>query len=154
VIDIKVSLAFGAALMIAGGALFRWHFAAWDGYRRDATLADRERNFYRTQFRRRVQVAGLIVLMGILVPLLDFVISKRLPNMFTALTFGILLVTGWIMILAALDWLSMRVFNRSVRSSLESLAQKRRELEEEVERLRKRGSGGEGDAPAEPPMRE
>jgi hypothetical protein len=142
VIDIKLSLAFGAALMIAGGALFRWHFAAWDAYSRDEALADRERNFYRAQFRRRVQVAGLIVLMGILVPLLDFVISKRLPKLFTALAFGILIVTGWIIILAALDWLSMRVFDRSTRSNLESLARKRRELEEEVERLRKRGSNG------------
>jgi hypothetical protein len=143
VIDIKISLAFGAALMIAGGALFRWHFAAWNTYRGDNSLAERERNFYRTQFRRRVQVAGLIVLMGVLVPLLDFVIFKDSPRIFTALAFGILLVTAWIMILAALDWLSWRVFNRSTQLNLASLERKRRELEEEVERLRKRGSNGQ-----------
>ncbi len=142
-IDIKVSLAFGAALMIAGGALFRWHFAVWDEYRRDESLADRERSFYRTQFRRRVQIAILIVLMGVLVPLLDFVIFKDSPRLFTVLACGMLLVAAWIMVLGALDWLSLRVFNRSTQATLSSLARKRRELEEEVERLRKRGSNGQ-----------
>jgi hypothetical protein len=143
VIDIKVSLAFGAALLIAGGALFRWHFAAWNAYRRDGTLADRERSFYRTQFRRRVQISVLIVLMGILVPLLDFVIFKQSPRLFTALALGMLFVAMWIMTLGAFDWLSLRVFNRSTRATQSSLARKRRELEEEVERLRKHDSNGQ-----------
>lgn len=142
-IDIKVSLAFGAALMIVGGALFRWHFAAWDGYRQNTSLADRERNFYRAQFRRRIQVAALIFVMGILVPLLDFVIFKKSPRWFTALACVILVMTTWIIALAAFDWLSLRVFNRSTRSTPASLARKRRELEEEIERLRKRGSDGQ-----------
>jgi hypothetical protein len=142
-IDIKLSLAFGAALMIFGGALFRAHFAAWDEHRHDETLADRERNYFRSQFRRRVQVAVLIVLLGILIPLADFVIFMKAPRLFTVLVCVILLVAGWIMVLAALDWLSQRVFNRSLPSRIANVARRRRELEDEVERHRQRDSNGE-----------
>jgi hypothetical protein len=144
VIDIKISLAFGAALMIVGGALFRSHFTAWDEHRHDETLEDRERNYYRSQFRRRVQVAVLIVLLGILIPLADFLIFMKSPRLFTVLVLGILLVAGWIMVLAALDWLSQRVFNRSLESRIANVARRRRELEDEVERLRNRDSDDEG----------
>ena len=142
-IDIKLSLAFGAALMIVGGALFRSHFAAWDEHRRDAALEDRERNYYRSQFRRRVQVAVLIVLLGILIPLADFVIFMKAPKLFTILVSVILLVAGWMMVLAALDWLSQRVFNRTLHSRIANVARRRRELEDEVERHRHRDSNGE-----------
>lgn len=141
-IDIKVSLAFGAALMIVGGALFRWHFAAWNAYRHDEKLDDRERRFFHSQFRRRVQISVLIILMGILVPVLDFLIFKDSPKLFTTLLCGVLLVSLWIMALAALDWLSSRVFNRGTSATLASLARKRRELEDELTRLHKRRSNG------------
>ena len=140
--EIKLSLAFGAALMIGGGSLFRWHFAQWAEQKRDESLSDREKSFLRALFRRRVQVAVLIVLLGIFLPILDYVSTTGSARWFTLLAIGALLVTFWIMILAALDWLSQRVFRRAMDSRKLNLRRMRRALEEEADRLRRRHSNG------------
>jgi hypothetical protein len=140
--DLKVSLAFGAALVIGAGALFRWHWAQFALHRRNPALSNRERNFFERQFRRRVQVAFLIVLLGIFVPLLDYYSTNGSPQRFTALACGVLGLTLWIMILAVFDWISERVFRRALASRRINLNRMRRELEEEADRLRRGDSNG------------
>jgi hypothetical protein len=134
--DLKVSLAFGTMLVILGVALFRWHFSEWKAHRRNAALSDPQRNFFRQQFRRRIQVAVLIIVLGGFVPLLDFMISMKWARPFTALACISLLVTTWIMFLAALDWFSLRVSRRVRSASWSSVAQKREAIEAEIRRLR------------------
>ncbi|MBS0264025.1 MAG: hypothetical protein JSS02_18965 [Planctomycetes bacterium] len=141
--DLLVSLVFGTALILGGGALFRWHRAQWSEHRGNATLSDREKSFYRTQFRRRLQVAVLLMLLGLFVPVLDYMSTNSSARAFTVMASGLLLLTFWVMLLAALDWLSLRVFRRAMNSRQLNLNRLRRELEAEADRLRRGTSNGE-----------
>ncbi len=141
--DITASLVFGAALVLLGAFLIRWHRAAWRSQRDDPELEPRDRQHFQAQFRRRVQVAILLILLGVLIPVGDaLIVQRKNPQWITALLIAILMVALWIMALGAADWLSNRIHFRSTRAALAGLAQKRRELEAEVERLRKQRSNG------------
>lgn len=141
--DIIASLVFGSALIVLGGFLIRWHYVAWSAQRHDVTIDDRERRHYRAQFRRRVQIAAMVILVGILLPLLEWLIErKQSRELITIIVIAVLLIAMWIMVLAMIDWLSMRVHNRVTQSAIAALTRKRRELEAEVERLRNKHSNG------------
>lgn len=141
--DIAASLVFGTALVILGACLIRWHRSSWRLQRDDPRLEPRDRQHYQSQFRRRIQVAILLILLGILIPAGDaLIVQRKNPQGITALLIAILMVALWIMALGAFDWLSTRIHFRSTRAALAGLAQKRRELEAEVERLRKQRSNG------------
>lgn len=140
--DLFPSLAIGAGLLTVGTVLIRGHFAAWSTHRADTALTDDERAYYRRQFRRRVQVSALVILLGVMIPVGDALMQRKNPVFWTWYWIAILLIALWIMALAALDWLSFRTFHRALRANLASLARKRRELEDEIERLRRRGPNG------------
>jgi hypothetical protein len=141
--DILASLVFGTALVVLGGFLVRWHYAAWNAQRNDGTLDDRERLHFRAQFRRRIQIAAMVILVGIILPPLEWLIErKQSRELITIIVIAVLLIALWIMVLAMIDWLSMRVHNRATQSAIAALARKRRELEAEVERLRSKHSNG------------
>jgi hypothetical protein len=104
---------------------------------------DRERRHYRLQFRRRVQVSALLILLGIMIPIGDWLMVQRRNLLWMTVYWIVVLILAlWIMLLAAIDWLSTRMFVRATRATLAGLARKQRELEAEAERLRGRGSNG------------
>jgi hypothetical protein len=142
--SIAVSLAFGIALVVLGGMLIAWHCRMWNSHRNDSTVDDREMRRYRSQFRRRLQISGMLILLGVLIPLWDALTTfGRLTGHAAALwIIGMLLVTLWIMLLAALDWVAGRVQRRAHLAALSGLARKRQELEAEVARLRRPGRNG------------
>lgn len=144
--ELLASLVFGAALLILGGFLIRWHIRTWHEQRGDSRLNDDERRFSRSQFRRRIQIALLLVLLGGLIPLADYLMTAKLISNLSAalLILGLLAVALWIMLLAALDWLSSRVQQRAARLSLARLERQRRELEDEVSRMRNQLQNGRG----------
>jgi drug/metabolite transporter (DMT)-like permease len=147
--DIKASLAMGIALILLGAALIRWHRTVWGQHRsqNDAddqgSLDDRELRHYRLQFRRRIQVSVLLILLGVMIPVGDWLMVQRQnPMGITIFWLVVLILALWIMLLAAIDWLSTRMFVRATRATLAGLARKQRELEAEADRLRGRGSNG------------
>ena len=151
--DIKASLTMGIALIFLGAWLIRWHWAVWGQHRGQvanapdagtvATGDDRERRHFRLQFRRRIQVSALLILLGLMIPLGDWLmVQRRNPLWITIYWIVVLALALWIMLLAAIDWLATRLYVRATRATLASLARQRRELEAEAERLRGRGSNG------------
>lgn len=144
--DVLASLIFGTLLVLVGAALIRWHFQAWTSQRGEKALTDGEIRHYRAQFRRRLQVSCLLILLGVMIPVVDLLMTRGLLSKIAALLsiVGMLLIALWIMLLALLDWASSRVHRRAMLGSLETLDRKRRELEEEVIRLRHRGRNGRG----------
>ena len=142
--EIKASLAVGIALVVAGAALFRWHWAAWRNQQKDAAGDDRELHFLRLRFRRRMQISILLVLLGILIPLGDALMVQRMDiRWITAIWFAVLLIAFWIMALAAFDLLSTRMHVRATRALLAGVARRQRELEAEAQRLRQKFSEGQ-----------
>ncbi len=141
--DIKASLAFGAGLVVLGLWMIRWHRQMWVEHGRDEAEDERARRHYRAQFRRRVQISGLIVLLGAMIPLGDWLMVQRKRPQFIAIFWlAVLAIAFWIMLLALIDGLSTRIHVRATRAALSDLARKQRELEAEVDRLRKSQSNG------------
>ena len=167
--EIKASLAVGIAIILLAVWLIRWHWAVWGRYRGQELVEkgglaptgipkpeeisltggacppfstdDRERRHYRLQFRRRIQVSALLLLMGIMIPIGDWLmVQRRDPLWITVFWIVVLALALWIMLLAAIDWLSTRMYIRATRTTLAGLARKQRELE--AERLRGRGTNG------------
>ncbi len=136
-------LAFGTALVVLGAWLIRWHRSAWNSQRDDDSHDDREKRHYWLQFRRRIQVAVLLIVLGIMIPLGDWLTAQNKdPLWFTVFVLAVLAIALWVMMLAMLDWLSTRMHVRATRATLAGLDRKRRELEAEVERLRGNRSNG------------
>jgi hypothetical protein len=144
--DLFASLAFGAFLVVLGVFLIRWHLRVWRGHRTDGATEEGEIRHYRAQLRRRIQVSLLLIVLGVLIPLGDALMTGRHLSQAAALLWIIvmLLIAVWIMLLALLDWISSRVHRRAMLGALASLARKRRELEDEVTRLRSQGRNGHG----------
>lgn len=144
--DVLASLLFGTLLVLVGAALIRWHLRVWKAQHGDKTLTDGEIRHYRAQFRRRLQVSCLLIVLGVLIPVVDLLMTRGQLSKVAALLsiLGMLLIALWIVLLALLDWVSSRVHRRALLGSLETLDRKRRELEEEVIRLRHRDRNGRG----------
>jgi len=141
--EIKASLVFGSALIVCAVWLIRWHCRAWSAHSLDEMNDDRVRRHYRRQFRRRIQISVLLLFLGVMIPLGDWLMMQRKhPQWIAILWLAVLALAMWIMLLAAFDWLSTRMHVRATRAALGTLARKQRELEAEVERLRANRSNG------------
>src|SRR6266853_26053 len=103
--DIKASLAFGTALVLFASWLFRWHCRAWMEHSHDDMNDDRARHHYRRQFRRRIQVSVLLFLLGVMIPLGDWLMTQRQhPQWIAVFWMAVLALAMWIMMLAVFDW--------------------------------------------------
>src|SRR5258708_15346084 len=106
----------GIALVLLGAWLIRWHRAAWEPHRhlKDPVQKpgdDRERRHYRLQFRRRIQVSALLILVGVMIPIGDWLmVQRRNPLGIAVFSLGVLRPSLWIRLLAVVDWLSRRVY--------------------------------------------
>jgi hypothetical protein len=141
------SFLVGAALLTLGVIWLRWHLRVWREHVHDPTLDERERKHYRAQFLRRVQVAALLILLGILIPAGDLLMAgaqRQHAALMTGYWIVVLSITLWVMLLAALDWVSCRANLRAHRAALAALNRKRHELEAEVARLRQQHRNGSG----------
>lgn len=144
---IAQSLVFGAGLLALGAGLMYWHLRVWRAHRADSTLDEFERRHYRAQVRRRVQVAILLIVLGLMIPIGDALMTfnrQQGPALFAMYWGAVLLITLWVMVLAAFDWVASRANQRSNQAALAALARKRQELEAEVARLRAHGRNGSG----------
>lgn len=143
--NIWVSLIVGVVLAGFGLALIRHHVVAWCRHKDDPDLEAPDRDFFRRQFRRRVQTSGMLVLLGLMLPVGDaLLVWGREPLTATLFWLGVLLITLWVMALAAGDWLLTRIHARGTIATLAQIELKKQELEAEVARLRAHRQNGHG----------
>jgi ABC-type multidrug transport system fused ATPase/permease subunit len=142
--NIIPSILFGAMLTIGGCALLWFHLRAWNKGPFSRLEDPAERTRYRLRFRRRLQVAVLLVVLGIMIPVGDALFGlRRSPLLLTVYWMIVILLALWVMLLALFDWISSRSGIRAARNELAGLERKRRELEEEIARMRSPRSTGE-----------
>ncbi len=123
-----------------GGWLIRSHVHSWREARGDDTLDDFDRQHYARQYRRRMQASGGIVFLGLMIPLTDSPLMLRIgPFGWSICVIIILLVTFWIFVLAMGDMTSTRVHSQVATKKLQ---RQQRELEEQIARIKRRGSNG------------
>lgn len=143
--NIWVSLGVGLLLAGFGSALISQHIVTWRRHQDDPDLAPPDIDFFRRQFRRRVQTSGMLVLLGLMLPIGDgLLIWGREPRISAAYWLCVLFITLWVMALAAGDWLVTRIHCRGTTAAIEHLNRKKQELEEEVSRLRAQRQNGHG----------
>jgi hypothetical protein len=101
--DILSSLLISALLLIAALALMYWHVSSWRKAQTSDLAAD-ELDFYRRQFRRRIQTSALLAVLAIMIfvgELLGLWITSRL---FLIIYWAAALVlVAWVCLLAAAD---------------------------------------------------
>lgn len=135
----------GLGLALLGGWFMKLHLQSWRRHSADPSLEDPEREFYRRQFRRRMQASGIILVIGIMLPVGDSLIPWRKQDASVAALYWLLVLalTCWVLLLAMGDLLATRAQSRA---SLSRLQRKQRELQAEADRLRaaaRSKSGGE-----------
>jgi hypothetical protein len=147
--NIWVSLGVGLLLSGFGSWLVWRHVVSWRRSQDDAELSPLDIDFFRRQFRRRVQTSGLLVLLGLMLPLGDaLLLWGRDPIVSTIFWLGVVFLTLWIMALAAGDWLLSRIHCRGTTAAIEQLNRKKQELDAEVTRLRAQRQNGHGNGHA------
>ena len=131
---------FGAMLIAVGGAMMLGHSKSWKEAREQDDLEESELKFQGRRFRRRMQASGLMVIIGILIPLGDRlpILRQRadLWVMFWALVFVAVI---WMALLALADVISTQAH---ARVALGRVQRKQRELQQELTRLKARQGNG------------
>ncbi|MEX0718762.1 MAG: hypothetical protein WD066_19365 [Planctomycetaceae bacterium] len=134
------AIVFGAALVIGGILLFRWHRRSWNTQRGDTAATERDLHHFHRQYLRRTQVAVMLVLLGVLIPLGVTAIDWRpRPGWWAAYWLFVLALTLWMACLAVGDMLSQRAY---AMAELAKVRRRHRELEDELLEHRSRANNG------------
>jgi hypothetical protein len=140
------SAAFAGLLLLCAAGLLVWHVRAWRAQRR-RNLEPEEREFFRRQFRRRVQTSTLLAVVAASLPLGQWILQmagelrdadwpKRAISVWVVV---VALLLAWVALLALADLWSSRLYFSRVRQRY--WLEKTR-LEAELRRIQ--GTGGNG----------
>lgn len=153
-IDQYVSLAVGLFLVLLGCGMIASHVRTKRRHEADPDLDEREQAFFARQFRRRIQASSLLAIIGILLPIGDnqFVDWTQRKASWAAFWALVLLLLGWVLLIAVLDWLATSVHVRNSRNALARLERKQAELQAELHRLQSLSPSNE-DPPSPPNSR-
>ena len=100
------TIASGVALVVLGLAFLRRHRRTWRARQSDLLLDENARRYYWRQYRRRLVTSGLIVLLGVLIPVGDMLLERRPAPPAVPLTLfwiGILLLVLLVLLLGFVD---------------------------------------------------
>jgi hypothetical protein len=123
-------------LILSSGLLIRSHFRTWRKRRRDPELNQADMLHYSGQFRRRLQASAILGLIGVLMAAGDLLVPwHRAPKMFAIFWVAILIMAGYLMLLAVLDVFATAAHGRA---ALARLKAQRRQLEREAAELREK----------------
>ena len=100
-------------LLGLSGALIDSHRRSWRDALARVDLPERTRRFASSQYRRRLQASGMIGVIGVLVAIWPVV--PRFPGPMMFYVSALLAGSGWIMLLAVLDFFSTRHHFRRLR---------------------------------------
>ncbi len=146
--DYLISAAFSAFLLACAAGLLTWHVRAWRAHRRRNPEPE-ELNYFRRQFRRRMQTSAILAILAAALPVGHWIVRKGAELPGTAwpkwgLVFwgGVVLLLVWVGLLAVADIWATKFFFSRLRQRY-WLEQTR--LEAELRRIR--GPGGNGKPP-------
>ena len=156
--ELVASLVFSAVLLACAAGLLLWHLLSWRADQR-RRLDPNEREFRRRQFRRRMQTTTILALLAASLPLGQWLVPHW-PQGGVVFWGLVLFLLAWVVLLALADvWATKFYYGRlrdrnqleqtRLKAQLWQLRERRQRIE--LERLRKAGSGGNGDPRAAGP---
>ena len=137
------ALVVAVALVGIGVGMMSSHVRGWRRQQSDPTLDERDLVYYRRRYRRRMQISAIIAILGVLIGMGDALLpfQRRHPLPTTLYWIGVLLLTGWVMVLGLGDLWSTVAYGRA---ELARVRQKQRELERQVVEFKHRNLDGRG----------
>ncbi|MFG0333736.1 MAG: hypothetical protein ACF8TS_10270 [Maioricimonas sp. JB049] len=128
-------------LLVVSALLMLWsHVRTWQSRRADPEIEKADRSFWYRQYIRRMQASGLMLLIGILIPLGDSLIPwRKAPALFAIYWLFVLALVAWVILLAVSDLVATRAHSHV---ALGRIQRQQRELEQEAARLRSTRNGG------------
>lgn len=100
------TVAFAASLVFLALGLLAWHWNTWRKADHGG-LPEREQEFHRRQFRRRIQASGMLGVIGLLI-LGSLWIEETWAQ--AAFWLGVLFALLWVILLALTDWWASRTY--------------------------------------------
>jgi len=117
------------------GFMLDWHRRSWRAVEQDADVPERQRRFFRSQFRRRMQASGIIGLIGAAIGIKSLVPLRPWP-----MVLYLLFLAGacaCIIVLAGLDaWATRQHYARLRSEQLTAQIKLARELSRETKTKR------------------
>jgi len=138
-----VTAVFGVALLIAGVVMMRSHRRTWARQQGDLGLNESDRQRLRSRYRRRMQMSGMIAALGAMMGVGDALIWEQGFEVATIYWIVVIGLGGWLLLLGMGDLMSVRIDSKYARDELRQIGARRKELESELEEMRRRGSNGE-----------
>ena len=127
-------LIFGVFLILLGSGMLMAQLRARKPHRDDFRLEPHDRRFLDRRSRRRMQVACLILLIGVMIPVGDALIPwKEAPGTFAVYWLIVIGLALWTLLCGVSDMLATRLHSQV---SLDRIKAEQRHLEETVQRLR------------------
>jgi hypothetical protein len=106
--DLGTSLAFSLFLVAASAVMLGLHWRTWRCFQAQP-LDEREYDFRRRQFRRRMQTSAMLGLLGIAILIGHWITSPPLPRLAPPIYWGVVvLAVFWLGLLAMADLLVTR----------------------------------------------
>jgi len=140
--DQLIAPAVGLVVFVIGVAFLTSHVRSWKLQKHDSGLSDDDREFFYKRFRRRMQNSGMIAAIGILLAVGDMLpILQQRPLLFGVYWCTVLLLVFWVIGLGVTDLLASTAHSRV---ALARVHQKQRELEEQLQQMRRSRSNGHG----------
>lgn len=137
-----ISVSLGVALVGAGSALMRSHRRAWREQKNDPDLDHSDRQHFSARYRRRMQASGILTLLGVMIPVGDVLIPWRQFLLLFAFYWGaVILLAFWVILLGAGDALATAAHSRV---ALSQIHRKQKQLEHQIDEIRRRQSNGRG----------
>lgn len=129
--------ALAAIVLVAGSvALIRSHLRTWRQRQSDPEIDPGDLLHYSGQFRRRMQASSLLGVIGLMIGAGDMLIPwPRFPRFFALYWGAILLLTGYLILLAMADALATAAHTRA---ALARIRAQRRQLERNAAELKER----------------
>lgn len=136
------AIIFGAFLIAAGAAMLVYQLRNRETRAEDFKLDPHDRRYFEVRNRRRIQVAGLILIIGVMIPVGDSLIPwQRAATTFAIYWMLVLALSFWTILLAFGDMLATRMHTRV---SIDRLRAQQRDLEAAAAQLRRKSDAESG----------
>jgi hypothetical protein len=144
----------GAVVFLIGLVLLRSNWNIWQQQKNDDALDTADRQHYYARYRRRIQMASMLLILGVMIPLGDpgknaaiRLIEWEKVGWLVPIYLGLeLLIVVWVILLALGDMLATTTHSRAALSRVRA---KQQELREQLAELKRRGSNGHARRPEE-----
>ena len=128
------SIILGLILVITGSIMLKLYFKRWVE-EEEARKSEEEMNPHVvSQLKRRFQIAVIVLFLGFLIPVVENLITDKMPTLYVVCMTGVLLLAFWILFLGMVDILLVRSHTRG---NLQELNARKMDLERQIADIKK-----------------